>query len=237
MRIKSKKIQVRTYADMTVTSDANGAVVLHGRMDSGECWHKPLRPQDAVQVWRRMMGETEEAMHIPSPYLDVKYDEGDETWMFSDENVLCVLDSDECMLVAWAIEKAAGIAMYNGPVHPVQDEDRKSEEKTSDVWILVSSSGPGPISRNKGFCKSLAGNAMAFASRDSALEHLREFLREEVNKCHDKIHWKELEDHGRTADDILDEIIEEGNEEQGIWMYYGTKRTFAVELVKTEVKR
>lgn len=133
MRVRSiKKIERRTYTNMTVTSDTNGAVVFHGRMDNGDCWHKPISPREAVQVWRRMMGDTDEALCIHSPHLDVKYDDGDETWTFSDENVLCVLDFDECMAVAWAIEKAVGIALYNGPVHPVQDKDRKPEEKTSD---------------------------------------------------------------------------------------------------------
>lgn len=237
MRVKSKNVQVRFYTELTVTSDANGAIVFHGRMDNGECWHKALRPKDAVQVWRRMMGEIGYAMNIPSPHLDIRYNQHDETWTFSDKEVLCVLDADECMLVAWAIEKAAGIALYNGPEHLVQDKDRKSEEKASDVWILVSSSRPGPSSLDKEFCKSLGGNAMAFSSRESALDHLREFLREEVYKCHDEINWKELEDHSRTADDILDEIIEDGSEEQGVWMYDGAERSFSVELMKTEVKR
>lgn len=236
MRVKSKKVQIRFYTEMTVTSDTNGKIVFHGRMDNGECWHKALQPKEAVQVWRRMMGETEEALHIPSPHLDIKYDEHDETWTFSDKEVLCLLDADECMLVAWAIEKAGGIALYNGPVRPVQDKDLKSEEKTSGVWILVSSSRPGPCSSDKEYCKSLGGNAKAFSSRDAALNGLREFLREEVNKAHDEIHWAELEDHSRTADDILDEIIEEGSEEQGIWMYDGTERSFMVELMPVEVK-
>ena len=76
-----------------------------------------------------------------------------------------------------------------------------------------------------------------FSSRDAALDGLREFLREEVNKSHDEIHWEELADHGRTVDDILDELIEMGSEEQGIWMYDGTSRSFVVQLMKEEVKR
>lgn len=237
MRVKSKKVQIRFYTEMTVTSDTNGKIVFHGRMDNGECWHKALQPKDAVQVWRRMMGEVEDAMLIPSPYLDIRYDEHDGTWTFLDKEVLCVLDADECMLVAWAIEKAGGIALYNGPVLPVQDKDRKSEEKTPDVWILVSSSRPGPCSNDKEYCKSLGGNAKVFSSREAALDGLREFLREEVNKAHDEIHWEELEDHSRTADDILDEIIEAGSEEQGIWMYDGTERSFVVELSRHEIQR
>lgn len=235
MRVKSKKIEMRTYAEITVTSDANGAVVLNGRMDSGDCWHKALRPQDAVPVWRRMMGETEEALHIPSPHLDIKYNEGDETWTLSDKNVLCVLDFDECMLVAWAIEKAAAIALYNGPVLPPKKEE-KPEPNAGEVWLLVSSSRPGPSSSDKECCRSLGGNAKVFSSRDAALDGLREFLREEVNKAHDEIHWEELADHGRTVDDILDEIIEmeEGNQ-AGVWMYDGTERSFVVQLMKEEV--
>lgn len=237
MRVKSKRVLARFYTEMTVTSDTNGAVVLHGRMDNGDCWHKPISPREAVQVWRRMMGDTDEALCIPSPYLDIKYDDSDETWTFSDENVLCVLDFDECMAVAWAIEKAVGIALYNGPVHPVHDNDRKSEKKTSNVWLLVSSSRPGPNSLDKECCRSLGGNAKAFSSRESALDGLREFLREDVNKAHDEIHWEELAAHGRTVDDILDEIIEmeEGNT-AGVWMYDGTARSFVVQLMKEEIK-
>ena len=224
------------YTELTVTSDTNGKIVFHGRMDNGETWCKALDPKDAVQVWRRMMGEVDDSMIVKSPYLELKYDEHDQTWMFIADEVLCVLDSDECMLVAWAIEKSAGISLYNGPVHPVQDKDLKSEEKTSDVWILVSSSRPGPCSKDKECCRSLGGNVKVFSSRDAALDGLREFLREEVNKCHDEIHWEELEDHSRTVDDILDEIIdmEEGNP-SGVWMYDGTERSFVVQLMKEEV--
>lgn len=237
MRVKSMETKICFYTELTVTSDINGAIVFHGRMDNGDSWHKALKPKDAVQVWRRMMGEIEDTMHIPSPHLDIRYNEHDGTWTFSDKEVLCVLNADECMLVAWAIEKAGGIALYNGPVRPVQDKDLKSEEKTSGVWILVSSSRPGPCSSDKEYCRSLGGNAEVFSSRDAALNGLREFLREEVNKTHDEIHWAELEDHSRTADDILDEIIEEGSEEQGIWMYDGTERSFVVQLFKTDVRR
>ena len=228
---------MRFYTEMTVTSDTNGAIVFHGRMDNGECWHKALQPKDAVQVWRRMMGEVEDAMHIPSPHLDIRYDEHDGTWTFSDKEVLCVLDADECMLVAWAIVKAGGIALYNGPVLPLKKEE-KPEPKAGEVWLLVSSSRPGPCSSDKEYCRSLGGNAKAFSSREAALDGLREFLREEVNKAHDEIHWAELEDHSRTADDILDEIIdmEEGNP-AGVWMYDGTERSFVVQLMKEEVKR
>lgn len=235
MRVKSKKVQVCYYTEMTVTSDTNGKIVFHGRMDNGECWHKALQPKDAVQVWRRMMGEVEDAMLIPSPHLDIRYDEHDGTWMFSDKEVLCVLDADECMLVAWAIEKAAGIALYNGPVHPLKKEENP-EPKSGEVWLLVSSSRPGSCSGDTEYCRSLGGNAKAFSSKEAALDGLREFLREEVNKAHDEIHWEELADHGRTVDDILDELIEMGSEEQGIWMYDGTERSFVVRLMKEEVK-
>ena len=236
MRVKSKKVQVRFYTEMTVTSDTNGAIVFHGRMDNGECWHKALQPKDAVQVWRRMMGEVEDAMHTPSPHLDIRYDDHDGTWTFSDKEVLCVLDADECMLVAWAIVKAGGIALYNGPVLPMKKEE-KQEPNAGEVWLLVSSSRPGPCSGDTEYCRSLGGNAKAFSSRDAAMDGLREFLRDEVNKAHDEIHWEELADHGRTVDDILDELIEMGSEEQGIWMYDGTARSFVVQLMKEEVKR
>ena len=236
MRVKSKKVQVRFYTEMTVTSDTNGKIVFHGRMDNGETWCKALDPKDAVQVWRRMMGEVEDAMHIPSPHLDIRYDEHEGTWTFSDKEVLCLLDADECMLVAWAIEKAGGIALYNGPVLPPKKEE-KPEPKDGEVWLLVSSSRPGPCSGDTEYCRSLGGNAKAFSGREAALDGLREFLREEVNKAHDEIHWEELADHGRTVDDILDELIEMGSEEQGIWMYDGTARSFMVELMPVKVKR
>ena len=235
MRVKSKNVQVRMYTEMTVTSDTNGKIVFHGRMDNGDTWCKALEPKDAVQVWRRMMGEMEDAMIVKSPYLELKYDDHEQTWMFMDENVLCVLDMDECMLVAWAIEKAGGIALYNGPVAPY-----KGERKLKDVaktWLLVGSSMPGVCSSDKEHAKSLMGNVKAFESRNAALDGLREFLRGEVNRAHDEAHWHDLEDHGRTADDILDEIIEAGSEEQGVWMYDGTERSFMVELVPVNINK
>ena len=235
MRVKSKKVQVRFYTELTVTSDINGKIVFHGRMDNGETWCKALDPKDAVQVWRRMMGEVEDAMHIPSPHLDIRYDEHDGTWTFSDKEVLCLLDADECMLVAWAIEKAGGIALYNGPVVPVKKDLDEQKTELPRVWLLVSSSMRGPCSSDNEFAKSLIGNAKAFSSREDALDGLREFLRGEVNKAHSEAHFEDLHDHGRDVDDILDEIIEEGSEEQGIWMYDGTERSFSVELMLVNV--
>ena len=237
MRVKSKKVQVRFYTEMTVTSDTNGKIVFHGRMDNGETWCKALDPKDAVQVWRRMMGETGEAMHIPSPHLDIRFDEHDGTWTFSDKEVLCVLGPDEGMLVAWAIEKAGGIALYNGPVHPVQEPAPKKMKDVSNVWLLVGSSMRGPCSSDKEFAKSLVSNVKAFSSRDDALDGLREFLRGEVNRAHSEAHFEDLHDHGRDVDDILDEIIEAGSEESGTWMYDGTERSFMVELMPVKVKR
>ena len=176
MRVKSKKVHVRFYTELTVTSDTNGKIVFHGRMDNGETWCKALDPKDAVQVWRRMMGEVDDAMIVESPYLELKYDEHDQTWTFMDEEVLCVLDFDECMLVAWAIEKAGGIALYNGPVAPVKKDLNKQKTELPRVWLLVGSSMRGPCSSDKEFAKSLVGNVKAFCSRDAALDGLREFL-------------------------------------------------------------
>lgn len=236
MRVKSKKVQVRFYTEMTVTSDTNGAIVFHGRMDNGECWHKALQPKDAVQVWRRMMGDTGKELVVKSPYLKLKFDDDEATWTFMDEEVLFVLDLDECMIVAWAIEKAAGIALYNGPTAP-RPQVEKEKVKVGEVWLLTSSSRPGPSSLNKEFCSSLGGNASAFSSREAALDGLREFLRNEVNNSHSEMFWDELVDHGRTVDDILDEIIDSGDETDSVWMYDGTERSFCVELMKVEVSK
>ena len=239
MRVKSKKVQVRFYTEMTVTSDTNGAIVFHGRMDNGECWHKALQPKDAVQVWRRMMGEVEDAMHIPSPHLDIRYDEHDGTWTFSDKEVLCVLDADECMLVAWAIEKAAGISLYNGPVCPVQEPSQKKMKDVAKIWMLVSSSvrnhGDPKVETTKG----MTVNAKAFDTREAALDDLRELLREEVNCTHSEEHFEDLQDHGRDVDDILDDILEEGNfdESGGFWKYDGTERSFFVKLIPANINK
>ena len=235
MRVKSKKVLVRFYTEMTVTSDTNGKIVFHGRMDNGETWCKALEPKDAVQVWRRMMGEVEDAMHIPSPHLDIRYDEHDGTWTFSDKDVLCVLDADECMLVAWAIEKAGGIALYNGPVLPVKE---KSND-VSKIWMLVSSSVRNHGDPKVEMTRGMTVNAKAFDTREAALDGLREFLREEVNCAHSEAHFEDLQDHGRDVDDILDDILEEGNfdEKGGFWKYDGTERSFFVRLIPTDINK
>lgn len=237
MRVKSKKVQVCLYTEMTVTSDTNGKIVFHGRTDNGETWCKAIDPKDAVQVWRRMMGEVDYPMHILSPHLDIRYDEDDEMWTFSDKEVLCVLDADECMLVAWAIENAELIALYNGPVRPVQEPAPRKMNDVANVWLLVGSSMRCPCSSDKGFPNGLVSNVKAFSSRDDALDGLREFLRGEVKRAHSEAHFEDLHDHGRDVDDILDEIIEAGSEESGKWMYDGTERSFMVELMPVEAKR
>ena len=239
MRVKSKKVQVRMYTEMTVTSDTNGKIVFHGRMDNGETWCKALEPKDAVQVWRRMMGEMEDAMIVKSPYLELKYDDHEQTWMFMDENVLCVLDMDECMLVAWAIEKAGGIALYNGPVTPVQAPAQRQMKDVFKIWMLVSSSVRNHGDPKVEMTKGMTVNAKAFETREAALDGLREFLREEVNCTHSEAHFEDLQDHGRDVDDILDDILEEGNfdEKGGFWKYDGTERSFFVKLIPTDINK
>ena len=236
MRVKSKKTQVRTYAEMTVTSDINGAIVFHGRMDNGECWHKALQPKDAVQVWRRMMGEVEDAMHIPSPHLDIRYDEHEGTWTFSDKEVLCVLDADECMLVAWAIEKAAGIALYNGSVHPVRDKDRSTgapcDSKISKVWVLSwrrmltgDASGEGT--------ELIGGGDRVYSTRESAILDLPDILRGLVRDCHPEGHFVdgEGEDHkSNTINGTVDEILKDQKNLRDKWLYDGSTQSFEVEL-------
>lgn len=232
-------------ASTKVENVGDGMVYLVMRLKSGIVKRCFIEPEDAVKLYRCFIGETNSVIiqyrtvkerdavpeKMSAVYLDDRY-----LWDIKMKGLSFCLNADQTLALAWAIKKAVCIALYNDQVQPVQDNDRKSEDKTSAVWILVSSSRPGPISLNKEFCESLGVNAMAFSSKESALEHLREFLREEVNKCHDDIHWEELQDHGRTVDDIIDDILESGSDEQGVWMYDGTERSFSVELMKTGVK-
>ena len=211
------------YTELTVTSDTNGAIVFHGRMDNGDSWHKALDPKDAVQVWRRMMGETEEEMHITSPHLDVKYDEHGETWIFSDKEVLCVLGPDECMLVAWAIEKAGGIALYNGPIIP-----GPPKEKIPEVWVLSwrrmltgDTAGEGT--------ELIGGSERIYMTRGGAMSDLPDLLKGLVKDSHPEGHFGPDEDGlGETVEEIMNE--ESNNGHPGKWLYDGSTQSFEVEL-------
>ena len=234
------------YTDMTVTSDINGNIVFHGSMDNGECWHKALQPKDAVQVWRRMMGEVEDAMHIPSPHLDIRYDDHDGTWTFSDKEVLCVLDADECMLVAWAIEKAGGVALYNDPVHPVQDKDRSTgvadqemlrgglntgapcDSKISKVWVLSWRRLLTGDSVDEG-TKLIGGSERVYRTKEGAMFDLPDLLRMFVKDSHPEDRFESDEDGlGETVEKIMNEASNNGH--PGRWLYDGAKQSFEVEL-------
>lgn len=228
MRVRTKKkIEMNSYTDIKITSDTNGAIVFSWSMDNGVCCNKELQPRDAVEVWRRMMGETDKDLHIFSPRLDVKYNDEEESWTFSDDEVLCVLYLDECMLVAWAIEKAGGNALYNYPVHPVQDKDLKSEDKTSDVWVLSCRRLLTGDTSCEG-AELIGGSERVYATKESAMLDVHDILWEFVKDSHPEGYFRpDGYDLGETVEGIMNEA---SNNHQGRWLYDGSTQSFEVSL-------
>lgn len=109
-------MKMKVHGSMTSVSltcrDCGGRVVLESGL--GWCWRHLFSPDQAVRIWRCLMGDAEEAV-----FKDVCGDSftivcsPDDIWtMRSQDGMdLCVLDADQAMALAWAIQNAAAHAM------------------------------------------------------------------------------------------------------------------------------
>ena len=82
--------------------------------------------------------------------------------------------------------------------------------------------------------ENMAAAVWAFSSGKKRDDALRGILRDLVNEAEPDGHWCDYNDYARSVDDVLDEIIEDGDE-YGVYAYEGLERSFRLEYDEVEV--
>lgn len=206
MDIGIKKAVDQSCADIVVraTTCGNIALVVNDGQGEKRC---EMKVKDAIQLYRRLMGEIDVSMNIPSPSeIYVSFRERDESWTISFSGIVAVLDADDSLAVAWAIRKA--VECLTAPDGTVVDP----------VLVMVASTD-GEVKRKA---------PAVFSSSWSALNGLREFLRPLVNEAVGEASDKDV-------DLEIDRLISR-SEGYGPWMYSADAGRFCVTLNRADVK-
>ena len=103
-----------------------------------------------------------------------------------------------------------------------------------DVWLLLSTSAMHRRARPGE--RQIETRAALYATREGALDALREFMRPDVNASRTDEEW---EDSGELVDDALDFILDylEGDSGDGgysFWTWCGPRRYYEWALMKLE---
>lgn len=200
-------------------------------------------PKNAVKVWRFLTGQSDggEVEYVRHGIVDKtgsvieSYSENGKPpeWrlQFTDDYI-AVLDEDDAMALAWAIESAVANAL-NGAYDAAGGRQVK-QYNPEYVWVLACRRILTADFAGEG-CEQIGGHEQVFLSEESAREGLREFMRPLVNEAHEESHWDAV---GRNVDDILDGIASSEQKHGECcyrWSYYGTKQSFEVTLCKRMV--
>lgn len=139
-----------------------------------------------------------------------------------------LLHAAQARLLEWGVKAAMEYAMVV-----------KAPQQRDTVWVL--SCRTVLIGDTAASGSDLTGgHERVFASREEAMDAVREFMRPLVNEAETSAHWED----GTTVDDELDGIIERTDQMYGhdrsdagrIWTYTGLVRAFEVELSEREVE-
>ena len=200
-----------------------------------------LDPKDAVALWRLLMGEKDEGVVKYTQYslslelggeIVAAYDCETEGWVLKFSDALRVLiDADEALALAWTLERRVAEALTEG------GKENPSSECPS-VWVLSSRIMlTGDCAENVD-SERLGGFERVFIDKESAMDNVRELLRELVNESYPEAHWENNPD--LKVDDILDDIMTykakvlSGTQ---YWTYDGLSKSFEVKLCKRSIER
>lgn len=198
-----------------------------------------LDPKDAVALWRLLMGEKDEGVVKYTQYslieregeIAAAYDCETEGWVLKFSDALRVLlDADEALALAWTLERRVAEALTEGG-----KENPASE--CQSVWVLSSRIMlTGDCDENVD-SERLGGFERVFVDRESAMDNVRELLRELVNESYPEAHWENNPD--LKVDDILDEIMKDPPKVLSgtqYWTYDGLSKSFEVKLCKRSIE-
>ena len=222
--------------DMKVGGSWTGEI----KLSFGDCAFY-FSPKDAVEVWRVMKGEKEDALvrynrngligRAGCAHVWYKEGDGKFLWRIRFEDDFCVvLDANEALALSWAIEGQVSMEIWGVRNSAIADN------APDCVWVLSCRRLLSGDCAETVDSERIGGHEEVFLSKDSAMENLREFIRPLVNDAYSDSFW---DNSGRNVDDVLDDITSECFVVSGSasWRHDGQTQSFEVVLSRREVRR
>ena len=233
------KVRIETADDALATREMRVGITWRGNVEIaiGEKTVSFL-PGHAVEIWRVLQGEKEaaEVPYVRHGLVDgqgkarIWYEEKTDRFRWKlglSDGTRVVMDANEALAVAWAIEGMAPMSLWVRHV--------ATESAPKPVWVLSSRRVLAGDCAETKESEMIGGGEEVFASRESATDNVREVLRVLVNEAYSESYWDNSE---RNVDDILDEIIDQCYELSGstYWRHDGQTQSFEVKLSEREIR-
>lgn len=223
--------------DLTVSRGTRNRIRMSAAGRGGDSWSRSMTIQGAAEIVRVLRGHSENeyfgVQGLPGTdplgfrhFIEWDGDPDNPGYELYDRSgntkgrTLCTLNMADAVALELALERAIIDSVY---------------ETYQEAWLLVAVgklvvAGPCP-----GVNPTVVRTAL-YASREKACDHLREFMREDVNEAQEDGYWE----GDYTVDDALDSIFE-GNDDlnstgDGMWTYDGSVRSYEWRLVRLGVR-
>lgn len=223
--------------DLTVSRWTRNRIRMNAAGRGGDSWSRSMTIQGAAEIVRVLRGHSENeyfgVQGLPGVdplgfrhFIEWDGDPNNPGYELYDRSgntkgrTLCTLN----MADAVALELALGRAIIDS-VYSTEHE----------VWLLLSTAVLTGDAAVDG-ADQIGTRAFVYSSREAACDHLREFMRPDVNESRPEGAWDDTE----TVDDVLDSIFE-GNDDlnstgDGMWTYDGSTRSYEWKLMRLGVE-
>lgn len=222
--------------DLTVSRGAHNRIRISAAGEGDDSWSQSMTIRGAAEIVRVLRGWSEneyfgvQGLPGADPLGFRRFErDGDpdgsgyELYDRSGNTkgrTLCTFNEADAVALELALERAIIDSVYS---------------TECEVWMLLSTAVLTGDAAVDG-ADQVGTRAFAFSSREAACDHLREFMRPDVNDSRPEGAW----DGTETVDDVLDSIFE-GNDDldsdgDGMWTYDGSVRSYEWKLVRLGVR-
>lgn len=223
--------------DLTVSRGTHNRIRMNAAGRGGDSWSRSMTIQSAAEIVRVLRGHSENeyfgVQGLPGVdplgfrrFIEWDGDPDNPGYELYDRSgntkgrTLCTLNMADAVALELALERAIIDSVYS---------------TEHEVWLLLSTAVLTGDASVDG-ADQIGTRAFAYSSREAACDHIREFMRPDVNDSRPDGAWDDTE----TVDDVLDSIFE-GNGDlesdgDGRWTYDGSTRSYEWRLVRLGVE-
>lgn len=223
--------------DLAVSRGTHNRIWINAAGRGDDSWSRSMTIQGAAEIVRVLRGHSENeyfgVQGLPGVdplgfrhFIEWDGDPDNPGYELYDRSgntkgrTLCTLNMADAVALELALERAIIDSVYS---------------TEHEVWLLLSTAvltGDAAV----GGADQIGTRAFAYPSREAACDHIREFMRPDVNESRPEGAWDDTE----TVDDVLDSIFE-GNDDlnsdgDGTWTYDGSTRSYEWKLVRLGVR-
>lgn len=222
--------------DLTVSRGTRNRIRMNAAGRGGDSWSRSMTIQGAAEIVRVLRGHSENeyfgVQGLPGVdplgfrhFIEWDGDPNNPGYELYDRSgntrgrTLCTLNMADAVALELALERAIIDSVYS---------------TEHEVWLLLSTAVLTGDAAVDG-ADQIGTRAFVYSSREAACDHLREFMRPDVNESRPEGAWDDTE----TVDDVLDSIFE-GNDDlnstgDGMWTYDGSTRSYEWKLMRLGV--